>query len=118
MYVRRETVAMTTATGGGATAASLPMNGKVASIQYVPTTGAVLASTADFAITNMETGEVIWTEANITAAKIVRPTRAGHTTAGATASGANGVYLCNDRVKFVIAQGGNTKQATFKVSVI
>lgn len=125
MAVRRFVVPITTATGGGATD-YVPrigtLSGRVASVQYIPGAGAAaLASTADFTITSELTGESIWAEANLTAAKTVRPWRPVTSTSGITATNAaltEGVYLKNDRVKVVIAQGGNTKQGTFRVTVI
>lgn len=125
MHVEIIETTLTTATGGGVTG-YLPsvgaLTGKVASVQYVPAaTGVVLASTADFTVASERTGETIWAESNIAAAKTVRPKRAGSSASGVTATGAaltEDILIQNDRIKIAVAQGGNTKQATFRVTMI
>ena len=125
MHVEIVEGTFTTATGGGVTG-YLPavgaLTGKLAAVQYIPgATGVALASTADLTITLDRTGESIWAESNITAGKTVRPKRAGASASGVTATGAaltEDVFLKDDRIKVAIAQGGNTKQATFRVTVV
>lgn len=123
MHVERHAVDIVTATGGGATQYTPgALTGQIASLQYVPgATGVAFASTVDFTVTVESTGEVVWQEENVTAAKTVRPRRRSATASGATASDApytEGLYVANDRLKIVVAQGGNTKRGRFNVLVI
>ena len=119
-FVQRHTVTVTTATGGGATGYTPVLNGRIAGIRYTKATAAsAYASTADFTIT-AETSEVgLWTEANVNASKDVVPTQPTHTQAGATSAdpARAPVFLANERVKILLAQGGNTKSGTFEVIV-
>lgn len=121
MHVERHTVEIITATGGGATGYTPPITGSINEIIYTAATAAsALASTADFTVTVERDGRGLWAESNITASKAVRPRRAPTSVLGATASTApinEPVMVANDRVKIVVAQGGNTKQGTFSVIV-
>lgn len=125
MPVDQQAITVTTATGGGVTD-YVPqvgsLTGRIAAVEYVKAAGgSAFASTADLTITSERTGENVWTESNVNASKTVRPLRQGATASGATATSADrleGVVLFNDRVKVVVAQGGNTKQGTFRVTVI
>lgn len=118
-YIERHTVALTTAADGTATGHSPVLSGKVSTIRYVKTD---FANGVDFTITSEATGETIWTQADVNATVTVAPRQATHTTAGAAALYAAGgvavldkVALANDRVKIVIAQGGDTKVGTFHI---
>lgn len=118
-YVERHTVAVTTESGGTATAYSPVVTGKISSIRYVKGN---FDNGVDFTITAEATGETIWTQADVNASATVAPRQATHTTAGAAAvyaSGGEGVLdkiaLANDRVKIVIAQGGNATSGTFHI---
>jgi hypothetical protein len=91
------------------------VNGKVISVQY---TKIDFADTVDFTITGEDSGEGIWTESNVTASKIVRPTVLVQDQLGVdTASNRDYVFLANERIKIVIAQGGDTKSGTFRIIV-
>lgn len=122
MYVRRHTVAVTTAADGSATAyTDTEVNGRVLMIQYVKTD---YADTVDFAITGAITGLGLWTEDNITASTVRAPRQATHSQVGAALLYAAGgtaqtepVYLAGERVKIVLASGGNAKSGTFYITV-
>ncbi len=122
--MRRIKVAVTTAADGTATAYSPKISGKVHSIHYLKDGVVPFADGVDFAITVEETGEGIWTEANVNAAAVRYPRAATHSQVGAAslyAAGGTGVLdkvaAANDRVKIVIAQGGNAKKGAFIVLV-
>ena len=75
-------------------------------------------------LTAEATGETIWTEANVNASATRAPRQATHSTAGAAALYAAGgaavadkIALANDRVKIVIAAGGNAKSGTFFITL-
>lgn len=113
------TVSITTATGGGATAYTPVVRGRVAAIIYTKDATTPLASTADFTITTEDTGQNLWVDTNVNASEIVYPLIAGNLGGSGVASTITEVpvYAAFERVKIVIAQGGNTKVATFKVLV-
>jgi hypothetical protein len=121
MAIRRFVVDVTTASDGSATEYTPYLSGKVVSIRYVKDD---FADTVDFTITADGTGEGIWTEENVTASASRFPRAATHSTAGVAAlyaSGGTGVLapvaLGRDRVKIVIANGGNATSGTFHVVV-
>lgn len=117
---RKFTIPVVSNGSGAATVYSPWLSGFIESVQYVKTD---YADTADFTITADVTGENIWTDTNITASEVVRARAATHTTAGVAAlyaaSGAvnDRIALSRDRVKIVLAQGGDTKTGTFVVTV-
>ena len=120
-YIQRFTVPVTTIADGSATAYSASFSGKIVHIAYVKTD---FAAGVDFTITAENTGETIWTQADVNATATVAPRQAVHSTAGVAALYAAGgsavldqIALANDRVKIVIAQGGNVKTGTFYILV-
>jgi len=119
--LRKYIVPVTTAADGTATAYTAFLSGYVHQIQYVKTN---FADGVDFTITAEATGETIWTEANVNAAAIRAPRQATHSTAGVAALYAAGgtavldrVALSRDRVKIVLAQGGNATTGSFTILV-
>lgn len=118
-YVERHSVTIETATGGGATGFTPVVKGRVANIIYTAATGSPYASTADFTISAEGSGIGLWTESNVTASKTVSPSQPAHDQVGATTAdpARHPIFVANERVKIVIAQGGNTKAGTFEVVV-
>jgi hypothetical protein len=121
MTVRRFNVAVTTDASGDATAYSPYLSGFIHSIQYVKTD---FADGVDFTITAEATGETIWAESNVNAAAVRAPRQATHTTAGvaslyaAAGTAVNDkVAVSRDRVKIVVASGGNVKTGAFNILV-
>ena len=116
-YARRLVVPVTTAADGSATAYSEVLTGKLSQIRYVKTdfdNGSTITITAE------ATGETLWTEAAVNASATRAPRQATHTTAGvASLYAAAGlavndkIALANDRIKIVIAAGGNVKSGAF-----
>ena len=120
-YAQKSSVTVTTIADGTATAHSPQVhNGRVVNVIY---TKDDYTNGVDFTITSETTGQTIWTESNVDASKTVSPTQATHTTVGvaATYDGTRAVlgpvYLVNERVKIVLAAGGDTKSGTFTVIV-
>lgn len=121
-FAQRLTVALTTAADGSATAYSDPVTGKVSQIRYVKPASGGFDDGSTITLTNETTGETIWSEANVNASATRAPRQPTHTTAGVAslyAAAGTGVgdkiALAADRIKIVIASGGNTKTATFYV---
>lgn len=121
MAIRKFTVTAVTDGTGAATTYSPYLSGYIESVQYVKTD---YANGVDFTITAEATGEGIWTESDVNAAVIKHPRAATHTTAGVAALYAGSgtavndrIALGRDRVKIVIAQGGDTKTGAFVITV-
>lgn len=118
-FAQRLTVTVTTAADGSATAYSEVSTGKISTVRYVKTdfdNGSTITITAE------ATGETIWTEASVNASATRAPRQATHSTAGAAAlyaaAGAavnDKIAIAKDRVKIVVASGGNTKSGTFHI---
>jgi hypothetical protein len=121
MAIRRFEVTAVTASDGSKTAYSPYLSGYIHAIEYVKTD---YADGVDFTITAEATGETIWAESNVNAAKVCLPRAATHSTAGVAALYAAGgtaindrIALGADRVKIVIASGGDTKTGEFIIIV-
>lgn len=121
--MRRYTLQVTTAADGTATARFPKIAGKIHSIHYAKDGSNGYADGVDFAITAEGSGENIWTEANVNASTVRYPRAPTHTQAGAAAlyaSGGTGILdkiAVADRVKVVLAQGGNAKTGVFHLIV-
>lgn len=117
-YAERHAVTVTTIADGSATAYSPVITGKLSQIRYVKTD---FANGVDFTITSEATGETLWTQVDVNSSATVAPRQATHSSAGvaATYDGTRAVNdmiaLANDRVKIVIAQGGDTKTGAFHI---
>ena len=121
MAIRKFTVPVTTIADGSATAYSPYLSGYLESIQYVKDD---FADGVDFTITADVSGETLWGDTNVNASEVVRPRAPTHTTAGAAALYAAGgtavndkIALGRDRVKIVIAQGGNVTSGSFVITI-
>ncbi len=119
--MRRFRVTVTTAADGSATAYTPRFSGEVHSITYEKTD---FANGVDFNITVDATGETIWAENDVNATATRAPRQPTHSTAGvASLYAAAGtavqarVAVGNDKVKIVIASGGNVKTGTFHILV-
>lgn len=117
--MRRFIVPVTTAADGSATAYSPFLSGLIHEIHYIKTD---FADGVDFTITAEATGETIWTQVDVNAAVVKAPRQATHSTAGVAALYAAGgtainerIALGRDRVKIVIASGGNVKTGAFHI---
>lgn len=116
MYAERHSVTVTTASDGTATAYSPYLTGRVHAVGYAKTD---FADGVDFTITADVSGQSLWTDTNINASETVRPVLAasiGGTGAASTLTEVP-VVLVNERVKIVIAAGGDTKTGTFSIVV-
>jgi hypothetical protein len=123
MYLKAQTVTVTTDADGDATAYTAdPVSGRVLSIGYTKHGSASYTDGVDFTITGESTGQALWVDTNVNATETVSPRQAIHSTAGAAALFAAGgtalldyVFLVNERIKIVVAAGGDTKIGTFLI---
>jgi hypothetical protein len=121
MGTRRFTVNVTTAADGSYTGYTPFLSGKLCAIHYVKNN---FTDGVDFTITAEATGETLWTESNVNAAKVCMPRGATHSNAGVAALYASGgvavndlIRLSRDRVKIVLASGGNATTGAFIVII-
>lgn len=121
MGIRKFTITVTTAADGSATGYTPYFSGKIEQVRYIKTD---FADGVDFTTTLDGTGQTVWTESNVNAAvtKAVRMAIAG--TDGVASLFAGGgtavqdkIAVSRDRVKWVIASGGNTKTGALEVIV-
>lgn len=116
MYAQRQTVSITTAADGSATAYSEYVTGRIHAIHYVKNN---FDDGVDFTITLEATGESLWTDTNVNASEKVYPVVAanlGGTGAASTLSEVP-IIAANDRVKIVVAAGGDAKTGAFRIVV-
>lgn len=113
-YVNKEKVTLTTDVSGDAIGYTKVVNGRVAGIQYVKDD---FDAGVDFTITSEATGRNIWTEADVNASVDKMPRGRVHNTDGTDSAFDDHIALAEDRVKIVIANGGDTKSGTFHVTI-
>ncbi len=116
-FANRIAVTVTTDASGDAVAYTPVVTGKLSQIRYVK---ADFDAGVDFTVTAEATGETLWAQNDVNASATVAPRQPTHSTAGAAALYAAGgaavldkIALANDRIKIVVAQGGNAKSGTF-----
>lgn len=127
MKVERFSVSVTTAADGSATAYSPTITGAILSIAYVKAASNSYTDGVDFAITVEATGQGLWTQDNINASTTRAPRQPTHGQDGTDRfyTGSNVshavqdlICLADDRVKIVLASGGDTKSGQFIITVI
>ncbi|RWC28816.1 hypothetical protein [Mesorhizobium sp.] len=118
--MKRIKVDVVTAADGSATFYSPKTSGKVHSVHYLKDGVTAFTDGVDFTITTEATAEGIWTESNVNVSTSRYPraptsSQAGVASLYAAAGTAiqDKVALGNDRIKVVIAQGGNAKKGEF-----
>jgi len=124
MYIVRETVEITTAADGSATFYTKVVNGRILSIQYVKDGITPFDDGVDFAITLEITGQGLWTQSDVNASAIRAPRQPTHDGVGAASLYAatgepveDKIVAADERVKIVIAAGGNSKKGKFHVTI-
>jgi len=123
-YAERHTVSVTTAADGTATAYTPVVTGKISAVIYTKDGTTPYDNGVDFTITAETTGQNIWVDTNVNATETVAPRQATHGTDGAASLYAAAgtavqapIVLANERVKIVLAQGGNVKTGSFIIIV-
>lgn len=122
--MKRYKVTATTAADGTVTAYSPRLSGEIHQIEYVKDGSNAYADGVDFTISGEATGVGLWAESNVNASAVRAPRQPTHSQAGVASLYASGgtavqarVALANDRVKIVLAQGGNAKTGAFHILV-
>lgn len=112
-FPQAESVTATTASGGSATVYTAVIRGRVLAVRY---TKVDFADGVDFTITTEESLQNVWVDTNINASETVSPKLLNDGTDGADLTAIyDHVRAFNERIKIVIAQGGNAKTGTFTV---
>lgn len=114
-YCVRDTISVTTDASGNATEYSEAHNGRIVRIEYNKTN---FDNGVDFTITLEKDATVgVWTESNVNADKTVHPTVLVQDNVGVDHTSRDFAWLCNERLKVVVASGGNTKTGSFDLIV-
>lgn len=127
MTITNYRVDVLTDAGGAATAYSnMPVNGKLLHMRYIPDGTSPLDTGADITVTGESSGIAIVTKANIgTSAFTLAPRQPTHNAsdgsaalyaAAGTAVNAK-IALAGERIKVVVAQGGNALKGQFQFVV-
>jgi hypothetical protein len=116
---------VTTAADGSATEYVNVAQGKLHTVVYVADGSAPYDNTVDMTITSERTGEALLSQSNVSAGFTKAPRQATHDTAGVASVYATGgepiedhIALANDRIKIVLAQGGNVKTGKFHFTFV
>lgn len=125
MQVQGHVVSITTIADGSGTGYTPVTTGCVLAIIYVKDAGASPYSNGVGVTATVEgTGESVWAEANVNASASRYPRAATHSVAGvaslyaAAGTAVNDrLAVANDRIKIVLASGGDTKVGAFHVLI-
>lgn len=116
--IERTTVTITTDASGDATVyLGTRLRGRVHAIKYTPGT---LATGADLAITGEDTGVPILTQSNAGTSALWKYPRAlanKHTDGSAATDAFADVHVFKERIKVVVAQGGNVGVGSIDVFI-
>lgn len=109
-------VTATTNSSGDATAYTDNIRGKIIAVKYTKASSGSYADGVDFTITTEASLRNVWVDTNINATETVVPKELNDGTDGADLTGVyDHIRAFNERVKVVVASGGDTKTGTFTV---
>jgi hypothetical protein len=121
-YARRVTVTPVCDANGAATSYSDVVTGSIVTVAYAKAASNNYSNGVGATITVEGTGESVLTLTNMNATASYGPRQATHTTAGVASLFAAGgsavlapIVVAQDRIKIVIASGGNATTGTFSV---
>lgn len=124
MHVQRHRITLTTDASGDATGYTPVVNGRVVNVIYTADGSSPFAATADFTATLEATGQPVWSASDVSASTTVAPRQPTHDTDGNpslyAAAGEpveDHIFAAEDRVKIVVAQGGDSKVGVFDVVI-
>lgn len=121
--MRRFFKAIVTDASGDADTTIVVTAGKINAIHYVKHGVTPYANGVDFTLTLNTLGDTIWQESNVNASTVKRPRVPIHKTDGSDVIDGSGnenremIAIASDRIRVVIAQGGDTKTGTFYVDI-
>lgn len=120
-WVVRQSVEVETDGDGDATAYLGPFTGQLINIVY---TKDDYAAGVDFSVTAEQSGLELWVQNDVNASAVVSPRQPLHSQAGVglvyttdNKPVCGPIYLAQERIKIVVADGGATKAGTFTAIV-
>lgn len=106
MTAFRQKVTLTTDASGNCTAyTEQPVSGPVLAVLY--TRGTLDATTTDITVSTEITAQTVLTLTNVTASGNYYPRSVNHGNTGTALTGVEPIYAAQERIKIVVAQGGN-----------
>ncbi len=120
MYVRKVSVSITTDSSGDGTGFTPIVNGRLLSVEFSRPGSGGYDATADFTITTDADAQSLLSVADVSASAVWHPRQPTHDTSGVASLYASSgepvesqIPIANDRLKVVVAQGGDTLAGTF-----
>jgi len=125
MYAQRYEIDVVTAADGSFTGFTQePVHGRVLAVQYVKPVSGGFDDGSTMTLTGEETGLAVWAESNVNASATRMPRGATHSAAGVAALYAaagtavlDAIPVAGERLKLVVASGGNVKNGKLFVTV-
>jgi hypothetical protein len=119
VYAERQTIPATTAADGSATVYSAVVTGRISSLRYVKAVSGNFDDGVGITVTGETTGIAVLVVANMNASATYRPVAPASKAADGTASTLTEtpIVLVAERLKVVIASGGNVKTGSFYLTV-
>ncbi len=123
-YVQRHTVAITTDASGDGTGLTPNVTGRIINVIYTKDGTTPYDAGVDVTVILEASGQAVWTGTDVNASVTIAPRQATHDTVGAASLYASTgepvedyIFVAFERVKIVVASGGNTKDGSFTVTV-
>lgn len=123
MFLSRQAIPVTTDESGDAVVHSGAVNGQIIAIIYEKATTNGFSDGVDFNVETEALEQEVWSEEDVNASKAVYPLVGSHNTDGEVilVDESDAVYqrisAIDERVKFTVANGGDTKSGTFYLVV-
>lgn len=112
-YPQSTSVTIATIADGSATGYTANIRGRILGVRYTKIT---YADGVDFTITTETSLQNIWVDTNVNASESVFPKLLNDDTAGADLTAIyDHIRAYDERIKIVIASGGDTKSGTFTI---
>lgn len=118
-FIQKHSVALTTDASGDATGFTGVVRGRLLRVEYERPGASPFAVGVDFTITTDRDGQALLTVANVAASTVWHPRQPTHDVAGAASLYAaagepveSDIPIAADRIKVVVAEGGDTLLGT------
>ena len=123
-YIANLTVTLTTDASGDASGFTQIGNGRILRVEFVKPGSGGFATTVDFTITTDSGSLAVLSVSDVTASTAWHPRQPTHDTSGVASLYASSgepvesdIPIFNDRIKVVVAQGGDTLVGTLNILV-
>lgn len=116
MNPQRIVIPLTTDASGDCIAYSDSIKGVINTLRYIKNN---FENGVDFTVTMEATGQSIWAESDVNASATRAPRQVTHSPTGEASDNADAaMVIANDRIKVVVAQGGNVKSGALHVTLV